>query len=231
MIGPPELSRERGPPAQMRQAVDIWSLGCVLSEAATWVVLGQKGIKIFEKVRSESRERAISEQLPSSLQSFKRGDFFHDGEGLLKEVLEWHKYLRRPADEVTTSIIDLLDHQVLGDPTQRITIKDLCKQLDDIVKEQKSTPRRAILPGPSSKTTNGTSPKRNHNDTSLTQEDVGKKKDESEHCCWRIVERYSVCRCIYYQHAIDMCPRYGQYGHNVEEKTVLVGYACSAHSS
>ncbi|ORX96350.1 hypothetical protein BCR34DRAFT_497848 [Clohesyomyces aquaticus] len=49
--------------------------------------------------------------------------------------------------------------------------------------------------------------------------------------CYQVVERYSVCRCLYYKHAIDPCGAHGQRGHIVQEKTVLVGYACSSHSS
>jgi len=49
--------------------------------------------------------------------------------------------------------------------------------------------------------------------------------------CYQVVERYSVCRCLYYKHAIDPCASHGQRGHLIQEKTVLVGYACSTHSS
>ncbi|XP_014555460.1 hypothetical protein COCVIDRAFT_102401 [Bipolaris victoriae FI3] len=49
--------------------------------------------------------------------------------------------------------------------------------------------------------------------------------------CYQVVERYSVCRCLYYKHAIDPCVAHGQRGHMVQEKTVLVGYACNTHSS
>ncbi|KAF2401820.1 hypothetical protein EJ06DRAFT_555458 [Trichodelitschia bisporula] len=48
--------------------------------------------------------------------------------------------------------------------------------------------------------------------------------------CYQIVERYAVCNCIYYQHSVDACSSYGQRGHAVITKTVLVGYACPAHS-
>jgi len=48
--------------------------------------------------------------------------------------------------------------------------------------------------------------------------------------CYQVVERYSVCRCQYYKHAIDPCAAHGQRGHSVQEKTVLVGYACNIHS-
>ncbi|OBT70236.1 hypothetical protein VE03_00054 [Pseudogymnoascus sp. 23342-1-I1] len=42
--------------------------------------------------------------------------------------------------------------------------------------------------------------------------------------CYRLVERYSVCRCIYYKHNVDMCAAANQQGHAVQEKTILVGY-------
>lgn len=48
--------------------------------------------------------------------------------------------------------------------------------------------------------------------------------------CYLIVERYSVCRCLYYKHNIDVCPDYGRLGHLVQERTLLVGYACEKHS-
>lgn len=49
--------------------------------------------------------------------------------------------------------------------------------------------------------------------------------------CYQVVERYAVCRCLYHKHAIDPCAQYGQYGHSVQEKTVLVGYACNVHTN
>lgn len=48
---------------------------------------------------------------------------------------------------------------------------------------------------------------------------------------YQVVERYSVCRCLYYKHAIDPTEFFGEPGAVVVEKTVLVGYACSVHSS
>jgi hypothetical protein len=49
--------------------------------------------------------------------------------------------------------------------------------------------------------------------------------------CYLVVERYSVCGCLYYKHSIDMCAAYGTQGHPVQERTVLVGYACEEHSA
>jgi hypothetical protein len=48
--------------------------------------------------------------------------------------------------------------------------------------------------------------------------------------CYLVVERYSICRCLYYKHNVDMCKDYGARGHPIQERTVLVGYACDRHS-
>ncbi|KAL2115719.1 hypothetical protein VTJ04DRAFT_9974 [Mycothermus thermophilus] len=49
--------------------------------------------------------------------------------------------------------------------------------------------------------------------------------------CFQLVELYAACRCLYYQHAVDRCVAYGSPGHCIERRTILVGYACSRHSS
>ncbi len=48
--------------------------------------------------------------------------------------------------------------------------------------------------------------------------------------CYQIIEQYSACRCLYYQHAVDRCRYYGRQGHGVTQRIILVGYACSEHS-
>lgn len=49
--------------------------------------------------------------------------------------------------------------------------------------------------------------------------------------CYQLVELYSACRCLYYQHAVDRCASYGRPGHGVQKRTILVGYACTAHAA
>ncbi|CZR58627.1 uncharacterized protein PAC_08519 [Phialocephala subalpina] len=48
--------------------------------------------------------------------------------------------------------------------------------------------------------------------------------------CYLVVERYSVCRCLYYQHSVDYCSAHGTKNHPVQERTVLVGYSCENHT-
>jgi len=49
--------------------------------------------------------------------------------------------------------------------------------------------------------------------------------------CYQLVERYSACHCLYYEHAVDRCPHYGQHGHKTTRRVILVGYACVYHTS
>jgi len=48
--------------------------------------------------------------------------------------------------------------------------------------------------------------------------------------CYQLVELYSACRCLYYQHAVDRCAAYGRSGHAIQRRTILVGIACGEHS-
>ncbi|KAH9860103.1 hypothetical protein IAQ61_011887, partial [Plenodomus lingam] len=45
--------------------------------------------------------------------------------------------------------------------------------------------------------------------------------------CFRVVEKFPVCGCIYHIHSIDRCAYYGR--HEVIEKVVWVGSSCPAH--
>jgi hypothetical protein len=48
--------------------------------------------------------------------------------------------------------------------------------------------------------------------------------------CFQIQERYAVCRCLYYRHAVDSCPAYGRRGHDIRSEEILVAYSCPRHS-
>ncbi|KAM7212825.1 hypothetical protein V8F06_011771, partial [Rhypophila decipiens] len=47
--------------------------------------------------------------------------------------------------------------------------------------------------------------------------------------CFQIVELFSACRCLYYQHPVDKCSAYGRPGHGIQRRTILVGVACFVH--
>lgn len=48
--------------------------------------------------------------------------------------------------------------------------------------------------------------------------------------CIKVIERYAVCKCLVYSHAVDACASYERLKHSVRTREVLVGYACQVHS-
>jgi serine/threonine protein kinase len=136
--GAPECSL----PDPVSRAIDIWSLGCVFSIAATWVVFGFQGIRQFDIVREMAITKLIQQQRShrssqTSEVQLTEGDRFHDGERVLDDVLLWHRLLRnslRKTDMVTSKVLDLVDQKMLkADPSHRIEAKDLCKELKEIL--------------------------------------------------------------------------------------------------
>ena len=48
--------------------------------------------------------------------------------------------------------------------------------------------------------------------------------------CIQVVERYAVCRCLYYKHEVDASSTCKSRGHKVQTREVSVGYSCATHS-
>ena len=132
--------------------VDIWSLGCVLSQAATWIVLGIGGIAQYRQVRQaaiEERRKALEERqsrdasfchpfLTHISREQRRVDLFHDGKNVLDAVTQWHNLLRvwaRRSDNITPEILKVIDDMMLiGDPEKRKEAKDVCIALEKAMK-------------------------------------------------------------------------------------------------
>ncbi|KIW66740.1 hypothetical protein PV04_06040 [Phialophora macrospora] len=117
---------------------DIWSLGCVLSIAATWSVYGVSGVEQFAEVRKKAinqiiYNRNVAEQPDVTLEA---GDFFHDGQKVLEAVIQWHRFLRngqRKSDKITDKVLDLVENAMLiPDPSGRIPAQKLCEKLHRI---------------------------------------------------------------------------------------------------
>ncbi len=94
-------------PSETMQAADIWSLGCIYSEAAVWIADGYSGLIDYRRQRV-----AEIEKIPES----KGGDGFHDGERILKSVLDTHKEIElrfRRSDNITKDIVDSMVEEML----------------------------------------------------------------------------------------------------------------------
>ncbi|KAH7390460.1 hypothetical protein BKA66DRAFT_568405 [Pyrenochaeta sp. MPI-SDFR-AT-0127] len=111
------------------QSIDTWSFGCVLSVAATWIVLGFPGVLQYERLRARAA---------SNREGDKSYDRFHDGNKVLPDIRKWHNYLRghmRPSDTTTPLVLDLIEnHMLQSDPYNRLEISALCHTLKDCIK-------------------------------------------------------------------------------------------------
>jgi serine/threonine protein kinase len=136
------------------QTIDIWSLGCVFSIAATWVVLSYQGIRSFSKLREKAiadinRERSLRSNLMQGSAPIRTAsDSFHDGAEVLRDVTSWHSALRcalRATDTITSQVLDLVDGKMLlGDSSKRLKAKDICQELKRILSQSQSRPKKVI---------------------------------------------------------------------------------------
>ncbi|KAK3667545.1 hypothetical protein LTR22_001723 [Elasticomyces elasticus] len=69
---------------QVPQGVDIWSLGCVWSELAVWIVKGYSGLETYRR-----RRKAATDEL-----GIDNSGCFHDGHAVLPCIREVHDALR-----------------------------------------------------------------------------------------------------------------------------------------
>ena len=93
---------------KVKQGVDIWSVGCVLSEVATWINHDWSRVEEYRRRRrNDMRENTGN---PTA------GDSFHDGFDLLSSVKQTHEELVencRRNDDVTPRIVSEMIQKML----------------------------------------------------------------------------------------------------------------------
>lgn len=121
------------------QSIDIWSLGCVFSLTATWMICGNQGLETFEKQRESAIKKIVegSWPLPHPIPvDLELGDYFHNGQEMLDAVKDWHQHLRavgKNSDRITSRVLDLVDdHMMKGKPAERIPAQEVCLRLGAI---------------------------------------------------------------------------------------------------
>jgi hypothetical protein len=127
------------------QNSDIWSLGCIYSEAARWLTDGHRGIQAYR----QERQRETSQ-----IQGFRDRDCFHDGEKLLTCVRQCHKNSvrnLRPEDFITRHVVEALIGDMLGTAEARSTAYRLYLRSRQLAIDAKADLEAAITePEPSS---------------------------------------------------------------------------------
>lgn len=109
--------------------VDIWSLGCIFSEAAAWVVHGREGLEAYRKMRHD--ETQIS-------RNFENGRAFHDGEAVLRSVNMMHQKVRqnlRISDHITGHAVETVITKMLDELDCRLSVKQVWSKSQNILKE------------------------------------------------------------------------------------------------
>ncbi|KAF6803206.1 protein kinase domain-containing protein, partial [Colletotrichum musicola] len=119
------------------QKADIWSLGCVMSVAATWMTLGRKGVQDFRVKRAvPGRESAGKEQRVDD--SFFEVSKKQGGKAepkLKRAVSHWINKVRGvpKATPVVHDLLDLVkDGMLVADGTNRVTSGQLVAKLQTI---------------------------------------------------------------------------------------------------
>ena len=111
-------------------SVDIWSFGCVCSEAVVWVVHGALSLNHY---RTQRQEEIASED------GQLEGCCFHDGENVLQAVTDMHTSLPqegaiRTADYVTKPVLEILLPSMLEtQPKDREKANSLWKKCERIL--------------------------------------------------------------------------------------------------
>ncbi|CAJ2502780.1 Uu.00g101740.m01.CDS01 [Anthostomella pinea] len=106
---------------------DVWSLGCVFSIAATFVILGAQGVLQYDRLRLVTHH----------IRTESESDVFHDGNEVLPEILAWHDYLcalRRENDTLTPAILKLVStHMLVGDSNVRAEAAGVIKLMTETI--------------------------------------------------------------------------------------------------
>ena len=91
---------------KIRQDVDIWSMGCVYSEVATWVDQGWNKVAEYRRRRSEEMKEKTN----------RSEDSFHDGLAVLEAVVQIHHDIvqnHRRNDFITPNVVNGLVKEML----------------------------------------------------------------------------------------------------------------------
>ena len=95
------------PILQAGPEVDVWSLGGVLSETATWVAQGKDGLESYRKLRMSCQRHC----------DLGNSDCFHDGVDVLQSVTKHHSDIANTlpkGDLITEKVLELVSHMLTG---------------------------------------------------------------------------------------------------------------------
>jgi hypothetical protein len=98
--------------------IDIWSLGCIFSEAIVWTLLGASGVRQYRELRRVETGRI------ANFDKTEYSSCFHDGTKILPAVSKMHKEVkngRLDEDHITEHVVTLIEG-MLGNIKSRFNI-------------------------------------------------------------------------------------------------------------
>lgn len=116
----------------------MWSLGCVLIEAAVWVSFGRRGRAEFQQRRQHENDEVAPLQ-----RALGRSDCFHNGNTRLKTVEEVFDLVQkdgRRSDELTPKVVKLVLDHLLVDENSRFEARTLSTELEKIIRTTTDCP-------------------------------------------------------------------------------------------
>ncbi|KAK7952722.1 uncharacterized protein PG986_008450 [Apiospora aurea] len=138
--GPPELHLGHTIDYTVGPHVDIWALGCILTEAAVWVCFGEPGRQRFRQARM--RETST---LSDDHRALGSEDAFHDGSKALKCVQDAYQWISsdgRRCDDNTMRIVEYVLANCLAEYEARPIARAVRANLNKILYCQPTTPLR-----------------------------------------------------------------------------------------
>ncbi|KAL8908992.1 MAG: hypothetical protein Q9171_005222 [Xanthocarpia ochracea] len=146
--GAPETYRDKDLQTchlQVLQSADIWSMGCVLSEVATWISEGNTKLSVY-------RARRQKEITKKSKGSLTNDDRFHYHCEVLDSVKEIHAEIKnnsRTYDFITPCVIErLVDGMVRPEPDHRAAAQYLLGTSNLILSDASDQLKKAMPSGP-----------------------------------------------------------------------------------
>ena len=145
ITGAPECYRPPGSDPKTRpyitQKIDIWSLGCIFSEAAVWIMGGRTALTEFRQSRKEEvSEIGIGDH-----------DCFHDGRMALPLIRTYTKNLYSVTrNHLTQTVLDTLLGEMLSSANERPSAEKVHDDLQRMILLENAVQDNKPLPSKSS---------------------------------------------------------------------------------
>jgi len=139
----PECDKEG---VNVGRAGDVWSLGCILAEVITFVLLGIEGVREFMEYRQKGHKATQSLEKERVPENRRAQDWFHDGNHVKPQVLEWFQYLidLKNSDRFIAEFIGLLERMLQSNPDGRLKIADVESEFENILRREATKPSAEV---------------------------------------------------------------------------------------